>query len=444
MPKPFACVLVGLLLAGCASSAPFPRDPGRHTESGISLTLWRDAGGGDKPFTRYVADTRQALQSYRWTIAGEPEALRNERIERTLPREWAPAARCAGARAGVLLVHGLTDSPYLMLDVGDALATMPERCLLIRSILLPGHASRPGDLLDVEVAQWKEAVRHGLRSFAGQVPEVHVVGFSTGAALAVREALERQPAGPGLRSLVLLSPAIRPQGIVSRLYVLPRLVALLSRLSPAWQWLDVLEDRDWAKYESFALNAAIQLLRLDDEMKFTATDPLPVPVFMALSADDHTVNADDAIRFFQARTGASSRLVLYVRRAARPAYEARHGADTRITLVDADDSARGIRSMAHTSIPGRPENPHYGARGDYTNCLHYVGAHDPRRYCRCLPARERPASCPAEPETPARYGETLKGDVDDHDVMLRRLTYNPWFPELMRAITRFLDATGRP
>src|SRR5262249_26865700 len=86
---------------------------------------------------------------------------------------------------GVLLIHGLTDSPFLVRDIAESLR---RQCLLVRAILLPGHGTVPGDLLEVRYEDWVEAARYGLESFRGQVTDLYLGGFSTGGTLAIYHA----------------------------------------------------------------------------------------------------------------------------------------------------------------------------------------------------------------------------------------------------------------
>ena len=57
-------------------------------------------------------------------------------------RDWNPsfASRPATIRAGALLVHGLTDSPYSMRAVADVLA---ERGVYSLALRMPGHGTLP-------------------------------------------------------------------------------------------------------------------------------------------------------------------------------------------------------------------------------------------------------------------------------------------------------------
>src|SRR5476649_67099 len=93
------------------------------------------------------------------------------------PREWRPTGVPKG---GILLVHGLGDSPWSFHDVGAKLA---EQGFLVRTVLLPGHGTQPADMLDVTLEQWQQVVREQAAILSREVPKVYLGGFSTGANL---------------------------------------------------------------------------------------------------------------------------------------------------------------------------------------------------------------------------------------------------------------------
>ncbi|KPB98724.1 Lipoprotein [Pseudomonas syringae pv. maculicola] len=91
------------------------------------------------------------------------ELIRNQRTFQTddhateldwnAPRQWTPTGTPKG---GVLLVHGLGDSPWSFHDVAQKLA---DQGYLVRTVLLPGHGTKPEDMLDVRLEQWQQVVR---------------------------------------------------------------------------------------------------------------------------------------------------------------------------------------------------------------------------------------------------------------------------------------------
>ncbi|NVL31549.1 alpha/beta hydrolase, partial [Pseudomonas syringae pv. actinidiae] len=79
------------------------------------------------------------------------------------PRQWTPTGTPKG---GVLLVHGLGDSPWSFHDVAQKLA---DQGYLVRTVLLPGHGTKPQDMLDVRLEQWQQVVREQAQLLSREV-----------------------------------------------------------------------------------------------------------------------------------------------------------------------------------------------------------------------------------------------------------------------------------
>jgi hypothetical protein len=171
------CALLSLLallpLSSCMAIGPELEE--RHKPSAVSMTLWLDALGKPMPFAQYLVTVQQVIQSSRWKIPGESYDIRRTRVELVSPKEWPRQSGCdASNTEGVLLLHGLTDSPFLMRDLGDFFNRLPG-CFLIRSMLLPGHATTPGDLGRVDYMHWVEAAQYGIDQFKDAATRVHAV-----------------------------------------------------------------------------------------------------------------------------------------------------------------------------------------------------------------------------------------------------------------------------
>ena len=93
-----------------------------------------------------------------------------------------PAGPPVGA---VVLLHGLTDSPYSQRHIARAYRDRGFVAIVIR---LPAHGTVPAALTDVEWEDWSAAtrlaVREARRRTAPSAP-LHLVGFSNGGALAL-------------------------------------------------------------------------------------------------------------------------------------------------------------------------------------------------------------------------------------------------------------------
>lgn len=148
----------------------------------------------------------------------------------------------------MLLIHGLSDSPYIMHSVAEHLHAQGWHVVVFR---LPGHGTTPSGLLKVKWQDWAAAVRVAAKDLVATVgadkPFV-LGGFSTGGALSVEYALSQRQgeAIPKPSNLLLFSPAIgvspmaRLAGTVNTLSVIPGLHKM------AWETL----QPEYAPYTS--------------------------------------------------------------------------------------------------------------------------------------------------------------------------------------------------
>ena len=359
----------------------------------------RFAFTGDS-FAQYVAATRDMLaQVHR----GADAAVR---IEGNAPFELQSQAN--DKRRGILLTHGLLDSPYHMRHLA---AFFRDQGFHVMAPLLPGHGTVPGDQLEVKWQEWTKAVAFGVDCLAREVDELYLGGFSAGGTLSLRHTLFDER----VRGLFLFVPALK----ISPLARLANLHKLYSWLLPAARWVNVLPDRDLYKYESFARNAAAQTWALiDDTQVNLLLHPTEIPVFTAASLDDTTVDTRATLDFIAAAPHPANRLVLYTTApeefAGRPEVEA----------VNSAVPEQRILSSAHTAIVIAPDDAYYGSGGSYANCLHYYHS-DPARYRACLEQPEQ-----------SWQGELTRSNLNTG--MLRRLTYNPHFAALEDSMRRFI------
>jgi alpha-beta hydrolase superfamily lysophospholipase len=211
-----------------------------------------------------------------------------------------PAGTPVGA---VVLIHGLTDSPYSLRDIAELYRSHGFVAIGLR---VPGHGTVPAGLTKADWPQWLAATRLAMREARRRVgpnAPIHMVGYSNGGALAVKytlDACEHNDLTMPSR-LVLLSPMI---GVTSfaRFAGLAGLPALLPRFAKA-AWLDLLPEYNPFKYNSFPVNAARQTYLLTDvihsQMLRMARDKqlgkLP-PILAFQSVVDDTVSAPAVMR----------------------------------------------------------------------------------------------------------------------------------------------------
>lgn len=333
------------------------------------------------------------------------------------PYEWRPDAACRGDGRGMgfLLIHGLTDSPYLLRDVAASLqAAYP--CALFRGVLLPGHGTVPADTLNMRHEDWLTLTEYGVNSFRGEVEALYMVGFSTGTSLSVRYA-DAHRDDALIHGLIMLSPAIKAKSSVAFLSPYVRW------FSP---WLSQGPEDDFARYISFSMNAGAQFYLLTRDLDRKDFVPLDVPVFMAGSGDDATVNMESAREFFCAKTPPGRRQMFWYRSATTGSDPLANCDGLQILTAEAPEYR--VVNFSHTSLSMSPDNPHYGVAGDYPVCDSYRS--DPALFSQCL-----------HDDAMTVYGERGLGENGRLEgKLVRRGTFNPGYAAMMTAIIRFIGS----
>jgi len=381
----------------------------RHQPSGLNTRF----NVSQLTFADYVARTRDMLtKAHAKAHAANLEKI----IDGNAPFELRPVAgdlagREKTFRRGVLLTHGLTDSPYFMRHLAEFFRQNGFR---VMAILLPGHGTQPGDLLDAHWQEWAEAVAYGTDRLAEEVDEVYLAGLSAGAALSIHQSLRDDR----VRGLFLFAPALK----VSPRAKWANLHKLYSWLIPSAKWVDIKPDRDIYKYESFPKNAAAQMHALTGNLRAQLqTHEMSIPVFAVASEDDVTVDTSATLEFMAHAQHPSNRLVLYSTEPEKfpPGIPAE-----RLELVNSAMPEQKILSSAHTAIVLPADDRYYGAAGEYANCVHYYPG-DMEKYTACIKHPEQ-----------ALQGEVTEQNLDSG--ILRRLMYNPNFAALEVSMQQFI------
>ncbi len=310
-------------------------------------------------------------------------------------------------RRTLIMTHGLTDSPFLLRDISHWFQSQGFRVL---SMQLPGHGTRPGDLLDIRWQDWVKAQRTVIDLLAADSDELYLLGFSLGAVLSLYQALHTQR----FSGLFLFAPAIHVTPLV-------RAVCPLATAGRWWQraaWFDIQPDTDCFKYESLTNRALCEVYRLTEaQQRLASLTELNTPLFVVASENDATINSPAILNWFARQQGAPKKMLYYS--TGSPEVPA----DVRV--INAHLPEQRIRSYSHTSLLQSPENPHYGEQGTLRFCTHYYRL-DPDKYRRCKAGEE---DC---------LGEMF--DESEQCQVIRRLTWNPAYSDMLAEIRAFLDA----
>ena len=130
-------------------------------------------------------------------------------------------------REAVLLLHGLGGGPYEVQRLGEHLAEVHG--LSVQALRLPGHGEARRTMPASSWPEWYGAAEQAWKTLSARFETVHLVGFSTGAVVALKLALEHPSSG----KLVLLAPfmrVFRPRGLPMRPEQLVRAFTFLQQV----------------------------------------------------------------------------------------------------------------------------------------------------------------------------------------------------------------------
>lgn len=347
--------------------------------------------GEAKGFAEYRRETLDRLQSRRRFQSEAHEA----ELSWNAPAEWRPLSSPDGVKPtkGILLVHGLGDSPWSFHDVAEDLAA---RGFLVRTVLLPGHGTRPQDLLDVRLEEWQQVVREQAAALRRDVGHVYLGGFSTGANLV----LEYAYANPDIAGLALFSPAFRASS------GLAWLAPIASTVRP-WLLDGHRENplQSSVRYLTVPTNGFAQFYRSSRVAeRLLRQGSFNKPVFMAVAQHDSILDTAYLLAAFQHTfRHPASRLIWY---GDRP-LDLING---RCILVRKDRlPEQRISQFSHMGLLFSPTNPLYGMRGRLRIC-HNGQSEEETRACES-----------GAPVWFSDWGYRESGKVH------ARLTYNPYF-----------------
>ena len=387
------CLLVLLSACGAAPNTPYYQPS--------SLVHYDFAGDKAGDFGAYVAHTRNGLLAHRVPLM--PDQAQQE-VAQVAPFVMPRPAHCGAPQKGVLLVHGLLDSAYALKDIGKVLA---DQCVLVYGLLLPGHGTRPADLIQVHREQWLQAVQFGVRALSQQTQDVTIVGFSLGGALATQVAWQ----DARVTRLVLLAPALQ--------VAYPLLSSQALWLRYLRDWVDLDPPYMSVRYQSMPTQAVAQTYLLSRELRANLrTRPLSQPTFLLLAAQDLVIDAPTSLSVFS-QNMPHPKSQAWVYGEMGPTSD-----DARVRQIAVADERQKIVSYSHVTLPFAPHNPFFGERGQYKECGVHIGIVDAKDAQACVDSNDN-----------------WKGEIGTNNKAqkpFQRLSYHPRFDDMMAAISAFM------
>ena len=394
---------------------PTPPLESRHQTSGCNSLF----NGNGLTFTEYIALNRDMIATVRSRASSTDF---KKIVDGNAPFQLPPAAGFAAGhkkpyRRGILLTHGLTDSPYFMRALGHFFQAQGFRVL---AVLLPGHGTQPGDLLEVTWQEWEKTVSYGTDQLANEVDEIYLGGYSAGGVLTILQSLH----DPRVCGLFLFSPALK----ISSRAAWASWHKIYSWLYPAAKWINIKPDTDIYKYESSPKNIAAQLHALIKKLHAQlAQQALNIPIFTVASQDDATADSRATVEFMAQTTHPASTLVFYTTDTRTPPLGI---LPEKLELINSHLPEQKILSSAHTAVVLPPDDAHYGGTGDYSNCIHYY-PDEMEKYHACSHHHASIAGLP----------DIAQGEINEKNLnlgILRRLMVNPHFAALEISMKKFI------
>tara|TARA_R110000868_G_scaffold8205_9_gene42832 strand:+ start:9787 stop:10917 length:1131 start_codon:yes stop_codon:yes gene_type:complete len=360
--------------------------------SGLNTTFTQEG----MPFDQYLADVQSKIKRARIDLMPANE---EEIVRANSPFEFK--AENFDGQHGILLVHGLLDSPLFVRKLAKHFC---QQGFLCRSVLLPGHGTVPGDLLHVDYKEWIKAVEYGIHSFKGEVEHLHYIGFSTGGALGIYSALTREP----FESMMLIAPACK---LTQKVSYANLFFGLKRWMTHEDKWVMKAESWDYAKYQAVPMNAAWQVQKLiERNNRLLDRHSIPIPMAMILTKDDESTVAESAYQLFEKHENAQNRMLYYTG-------DEMCSTDKRIDVRNSSFPAENILDFSHVCMTIPPNHKHYGIDGDYLEPLH---------------------ENPKAEEFTVYSGALTKQNLKHYN--LRRLTYNPDYEYTLSFLNQFIQS----
>lgn len=291
-------------------------------------------------FEEYVNETRTWLKKNRTFLTN------NHELELKVNTPFQKKPKQKNISKGILLVHGLSDSPGYFNDLSKELV---KSGFLVRTILLTGHGSKPADLINVEYETWKNHVSYHIKLLQKEVDELWLGGFSTGTNLITSYALENEDEISGL---LLFSPgfASNQEGMLP--------FAGIGSYFKTWLFQNE-NSTNILRYESLSMNASyLYYQSLKDVTSKLEDKNFSKPVFVTISQDDSVIKANEIVSIFSKNfTNPKSKLLWFG--------ENNEVKDNRIISFPSYLPEEKIGNFSHLSVLFNENNFFYGKNSHY-------------------------------------------------------------------------------
>ena len=196
-----------------------------------------------------------------------------------------------GDEIGILLVHGFTGTPKEMRTMGEFFAAQGHTVLGIR---LPGHATRPEDMVRMRRGDWLQAVEDGYHLLHSAGRKVFIMGLSMGGILTLTASSRLPVQG----AVAMSTPYSLPDD--PRLPYLKYLAPFVPTVAKGpSDWHDQAMKLEQAEYPYNPTRAIVELCDLLEVMR-QSLSKITVPVLLVHSRQDASITPENMQRIYAA------------------------------------------------------------------------------------------------------------------------------------------------
>lgn len=351
-------------------------------------------------------------------------------------------------KGGVLMLHGLTDSPYSMRDMAKIFY---EKGYYVLALRYPYHGTYPGELLKLNWKDFSKTTRFGARMVKKKIQGIanskfYMMGYSTGATATLQYItcdIRKDNSFPKPDGIFWLSPAMGIDPLAKFMF-LDILVSKIPGLSK-FAWLDIYPEYDMAKYNSFAKNPVIQIYNFIKEsrknlakLKENEKDNLP-PIYAYTSVHDATVDSTELFKVLKEIGNKNGELTIFdVNRKYDDLYK------PKLQEIDLEKEIKESGIISDIIVVSNMENKtEKVAVMKYSNGQEIDESNNLDLKWSGLTFSLAHVSLPISPKNPLYGRETLlgggviKGEIGTAVVpsnMLTRLRYNEFFDYIEKSI----------
>ncbi|MDI9347945.1 MAG: alpha/beta fold hydrolase [Methylacidiphilales bacterium] len=302
-------------------------------------------------------------------------------------------------KISALLIHGLYASPNSMKDLAEHLQ---KNCIEATAILLPGHATKPGDLLSLNGEVVLKQVEARIQAFINSTPDSKriLIGHSYGGLLSV---LFSQKFNQQIHGMILFAPA----------FFVTKHAPLHASIGS--RFLSYLPTNDFGRlspvfYLTQSINAAKILF--SHLGLVTKAKPINTPTMLMISDQDEVTNYRGVISFARKKL---ANLKLFLNTNDKDSqYELYGNSATYLNSASPEDK---VVSMSHLGYFIKWNNPIYSENGPMA----------------CIDARN--FDCRKPPKSWIQGGLTNI----PKNIPISKLTRNPFFERDMNEVVSFIQ-----